>query len=122
LGRATNELAAHRRASVRNLPHDVSDLYLAPVVLAIDAKLDELGTLEPRALAQRVAIESNALAWSRDDREKGLLVAIQHFIDCRGWTMTWDPRGLRLSHAEHTVVLGVPGNFADYVSGAEVSV
>jgi hypothetical protein len=107
---------------VRNLPHDVSDLYLAPVVLAIDAKLDELGTLEPHALAQRVAIESNAPAWSRADREKGLLVAIQHFIDCRGWTMTWDPRGLRLSHAEHAVVLGVPGTFAAYLSGVGAEV
>jgi hypothetical protein len=107
---------------VRNLPHDVSDLYLAPVVLAIDTKLDELGTLEPHALAHRVAIESNAPAWSREDREKGLLVAIQHFIDCRGWTMTWDPRGLRLTHAEHSVVLGVPASFANYLSGAGVSV
>ena len=107
---------------MRHLPHDVSDLYLAPVVLAIDTKLDELGTLEPHALAHRVAIESNAPAWSREDREKGLLVAIQHFIDCRGWTMTWDPRGLRLTHAEHSVVLGVPASFANYLSGAGVSV
>ena len=107
---------------MRNLPHDVPDLYLAPVVLAIDAKLDDLSTLEPRALAQRIAIESNAPAWSREDREKGLLVAIAHFVDCRGWTMTWDPRGLRLSHDERTVVLGVPASFADYLSGAEASV
>lgn len=105
-----------------NLPHDVSDLYLAPVVLAIDAKLHELGMLEPHALAQRVAIESNAPAWSRQDREKGLLLAIQHFIDCRGWTMTWDPRGLRLTHAAHSVVLGAPASFADYVSGVGVRV
>jgi hypothetical protein len=107
---------------VRNLPHDVSDLYLAPVVLAIDAKLDDLATLEPRALAQRVAVESNAPAWSREDREKGLLAAIQHLIDCRGWTVTWDQRGLRLSHADHTVVLGVPASFAEYLSGVGVGV
>lgn len=107
---------------MRNLPHDVSDLYLAPVVLAIDAKLDALATLEPRALAQRIAIESNAPAWSREDREKGLLVAIQHLIDCRGWTVTWDQRGLRLSHAEHTVVLGLPASFAEYLSGVGVGV
>ena len=30
---------------MRNLPHDVPDLYLAPVVLAIDAKLDDLRNL-----------------------------------------------------------------------------
>lgn len=100
-----------------NLPHDVSDLYLAPVVLAIDAKLDDLSTLEPHAVAQRVAVESNRPDWSRDDREQALLESIRHFIDCRGWTMTWDPRGLRLRHGEHTVVLGVPANLADYLSG-----
>jgi hypothetical protein len=121
MGRTTSYFST-RRPSVRNLPHDVSDLYLAPVVLAIDAKLDDLATLEPRALAQRVAIESNAPAWSREDRDKGLLVALQYLVDCRGWTLAWDPRGLRVSHAEHTVVLGVPTSFADYLSGVGVSV
>lgn len=101
-----------------NLPHDVSDLYLAPVVLAIDAKLDDLATLEPRALAQRVAIESNLPDWSREDRERALLESVQHFIDCRGWTVAWDARGLRLRHAEHTLVLGVPANAVAYLAGA----
>src|SRR6185437_12382817 len=87
-----------------NLPHDVSDLYLAPVVLAIDAKLDDLATLDPHALAQRVAIESNLPDWSRDDRERAMLESIQHFVDCRGWSVTWDPRGVRLSHGDHTLV------------------
>jgi hypothetical protein len=107
---------------VRNLPHDVSDLYLAPVVLSIDAKLDDLGTLEPRTLAQRVAIESNLADWTREDREQALLESIQHFVDCRGWTVTWDPRGLRLSHDEHSLVLGVPANLAEYLSGAGAGV
>ncbi|HTC68777.1 MAG TPA: hypothetical protein VK662_04355 [Acidothermaceae bacterium] len=103
---------------MRNLPHDVSDLYLAPIVLSIDAKLDDLGTLEPRALAQRVALESNLPDWDREDRERALLRSALHFIDCRGWAVTWDPRGLRLRHDEHSLVLGVPANVADYLSGA----
>jgi len=107
---------------VRNLPHDVPDLYLAPVVLSIDAKLDDLATLGPRALAQRVALETNLPDWSREDRERALLESIQHLIDCRGWTATWDPRGLRLSHADHCLVLGVPANLAEYLSGAAASV
>ena len=107
---------------MRNMPHDVSDLYLAPVVLSIDAKLDDLATMEPRALAQRVAVESNLPDWSREDRERALLESIQHFVDCRGWTVTWDPRGLRLSHAEHTLVLGVSTNLADYRSGVGAGV
>lgn len=107
---------------MRNLPHDVSDLYLAPVVLAIDAKLDDLATLEAHTLAQRVAIESNLPDWSRENRERALLESILHFIDSRGWTVSWDPRGLRLSHAEHSVVLGVPANMAQYLAGVEAGV
>jgi len=107
---------------VRNLPHDVSDLYLAPVVLSIDAKLDDLATSDARTLAQRVAVESNLPDWTREDRERALLESIQHFIDCRGWTMAWDPRGLRLSHAEHSLVLGVPANLAAYLSGVRADV
>lgn len=107
---------------MRNLPHDVSDLYLAPVVLSIEAKLDDLATLDSRTLAQRVAVESNLPDWNRQDRERALLQSILHFIDSRGWTMTWDPRGLRLRHDEHTLVLGVPANLADYLSGAGAGV
>jgi hypothetical protein len=107
---------------MRNLPRDVSDLYLAPVVLSIDAKLDDLGTLEPRAVAQRVAVESNLADWTREDRERALLESIQHFIDCRGWTVSWDPRGLRLRHDDHSVVLGVPANLAAYLSGVGAGV
>jgi hypothetical protein len=107
---------------VRNLPHDVPDLYLAPVVLSIDAKLDDLATLEPRALARRVAVESNLPDWTREDRERALLESILHFIDSRGWTMTWDPRGLRLRHAQHSLVLGVPANLALYLTGAGAGV
>jgi hypothetical protein len=107
---------------VRNLPHDVSDLYLAPVVLSIDAKLDDLATSDSRTLAQRVAVESNLPDWTREDRERALLESIQHLIDCRGWTLTWDPRGLRLRHAEHSVVLGVPASLTDYLSGVGAGV
>lgn len=105
-----------------NLPHDVSDLYLAPVVLAVDAKLDDLAALESHALSQRIAVESNLPDWSREDRERALIESVQHFVDCRGWTMTWDPRGLRLSHAEHTLVLGVSANLVDYLSGTGAGV
>jgi len=107
---------------VPNLPHDVSDLYLAPVVLAVDAKLDDLAALESHALSQRIAVESNLPDWSREDRERALIESVQHFVDCRGWTMTWDPRGLRLSHAEHTLVLGVSANLVDYLSGTGAGV
>jgi hypothetical protein len=106
---------------VPNLPHDITDLHLAPVVLAIDARITALGALDFETLVLRVALESNCPDWSRDDRERGLLESARHFIDCRGWVLSWDPRGIRLSHDEHSVVLGVPPTFDDYLSGARVA-
>ena len=40
-------------------PHDIPDLFLAPVVLAIDAKIEELARLDARQLAYEVALESD---------------------------------------------------------------
>ena len=99
------------------LPHDISDLHLAPVVLALDARVQELGLLDVDELTQRVALESNLADWSRDMRIAGLLEAVSHFIDCHGWTLAWDPRGIRVSHDLNTVVLGVGPSLVDYVEG-----
>ena len=52
-----------------------------------------------------------------EDRERALLESILHFTDSRGWIVAWDSRGLRLSHAEHSLVLGVPANLAAYLGG-----
>ena len=41
-------------------PHDVTDLYLAPVLLAVDARIEELGKLDKDGLAYEVALESNS--------------------------------------------------------------
>ncbi len=99
------------------LPHDVSDLHLAPVVLALDARLDELGAHDLERLAVAVDLASNSLGLTRDQREAGLLEAVAHIIDCHGWTLTWDMRGIRLTHEKHSLVLGAPPTFADYLAG-----
>ena len=52
-------------------PHDISDLYLAPVLLAVDAKIEELGKLDKDGLAYEVALESNSLDITRQMRERG---------------------------------------------------
>ena len=36
-------------------PHDLTDLYLAPVVLTVDARIAELGRLDRDRLAYKVA-------------------------------------------------------------------
>jgi hypothetical protein len=99
------------------VPHDLPDLYLAPVALAVDARIEELGHLDFDGLAMEVGLESDMADWTRSMREDGLIRTVQHFIDCHGWTFSWDTRGLRLTHGGHTLVLGIPPVFVAYLSG-----
>jgi hypothetical protein len=39
-------------------------------------------------------------------------------IDQHAWEFSWDERGLRLTHDAHTLVLGIPPVFRDYLAGA----
>jgi hypothetical protein len=95
-------------------PHDVTDLYLAPVVLAVDARIEELGKLDKDRLAYEVALEADSPEFTRKIREDGLMRTITHVIDTHHWKFSWDPRGLRMTHEEHTFVLGIPAVFVDY--------
>ena len=99
------------------LPHDVTDLHLAPVLLALDARLAEMSLLNLDELVQRIAIDSDCADWTEDMRESGLLDTVRHVVDLRGWTLSWDPRGLRIHHGRHHVVLGIPGTFRNYIDG-----
>ena len=101
-----------------DLPHDFADLYLAPVALELDARISELGTLTDEKLALQVAVESDVPDWSVDLRQDGLLRTVGHFIDLHGWSLSWDGRGIRLSHGKRSLVFGVPANFDRYVAGA----
>jgi hypothetical protein len=96
-------------------PHDLPDLYLAPVLLGVDARIEELGRLDREALAYEVALESDEADFTRDMREEALIRAITHLIDLHGWAFSWDPRGLRLTHDAHTFVLGIPAVFFAYL-------
>ena len=96
-------------------PHDVADLYLAPVLLAVDARIEELGKLDKAALAYEVALESDLPAITRQLREEALIRAITHLTDTHHWTFSWDPRGLRMTHDAHTFVLGIPAVCLDYL-------
>jgi hypothetical protein len=40
---------------------------------------------------------------------------VTHLLDRHEWEFSWDARGLRLTHAAHTLVLGVPPVFVDYL-------
>jgi len=96
-------------------PHDITDLYLAPVVLTVDARIEELGRLDRDRLAYEVALESDSPDFTRSMREDGLIRTVTHLIDSHDWEFSWDPRGLRLTHDAHTFVLGIPVVFLEYL-------
>jgi hypothetical protein len=96
-------------------PHDVTDLYLAPVLLAVDARIEELGKLDKGGLAYEVALESDLPGVTRQMRQEALIRAITHMTETHHWAFSWDPRGLRLTHDAHTFVLGLPAVLLDYL-------
>ena len=96
-------------------PHDITDLYLAPVVLTVDARIEELGHLDRDRLAYEVGLESDLPDFTRDMREEALIRTVTHLIDSHDWEFSWDPRGLRLTHDAHTFVLGIPAVFLEYL-------
>ena len=96
-------------------PHDLTDLYLAPVALVMDARIAELGRLDKEQLAYEVALESDSPGFTREMREEALIRTVTHLTDTHDWDVSWDPRGLRLTHGAHTFVLGIPAVFAEYM-------
>jgi len=100
---------------VSDRPHDVTDLYLAPVLLAVDARIEELGKLDKDGLAYEVALESDIPDITRHMREEGLIRTVTHLTGTHNWEFSWDPRGLRVTHDAHTFVLGIPAVFLDYL-------
>jgi hypothetical protein len=99
-------------------PHDVADLYLAPVALAVDARIEELRHLDEDQLEHKVAFQSDSQDYTPELREQALIKTITSLVDCHGWDLSWDPRGLRLSHGAHTFVLGIPAGFREYIDGS----
>jgi hypothetical protein len=100
-------------------PHDITDLYLAPVALAVDACIEELGQLDKDRLAYEVAMRSDSPDFTRSLREEALIRTVTHLADCHDWEFAWDPRGLRLSHDAHTFVLGIPAVFLEYLEDSQ---
>lgn len=100
------------------LPHDVADLYLAPVALQVDARLAELADLTDDKLASRIALDSDQPDWTLELRKEAVLRVVGHLIDLHGWALSWDDRGVRLSHGKHSVVLGTAANVGRFVEGS----
>jgi hypothetical protein len=97
-------------------PRDYTDLFLAPVALAVDERLELIAALSRDELHKRVAIETDREARTAAHRADDVVSSVTHLLDLHGWAASWDPRGIRLSHDRHTLVLGVPSNVSAYVA------
>jgi hypothetical protein len=42
-----------------------------------------------------------------------------HQLDSRGWTLSWNDRGIRILHDHHHVTLGGPNAFVSYIEGTD---
>jgi hypothetical protein len=101
---------------VPRTPHDYTDLFLAPVALAVDQRLEEFAALDRGALHRRVSLETDRSARTAAQRGADVVASVTYLLDLHGWRASWDPRGLRLSHDEHSLVLGIPSAVAAYVA------
>lgn len=99
-------------------PHDIPDLYLAPVALHIDHQLEELTDKTTKEIDVWTAVCTNQEARTADERRDLTLRALQHLLDTHDWSVQYDARGVRLSHDEHTLVLGIPDSLRAYLDGA----
>lgn len=102
-----------------NRPNDRIDLLLAPVALEIDARLQSLAEMDADALNFRIALEGNVDLSNTSMIHEGVIEASTNGINMHHWLASIDVRGLRLSHGDHTLVLGFPENLRELLSRAQ---
>jgi hypothetical protein len=96
-------------------PRDPIDLMLAPVALAVDTRLQDLAGLDHAELDRRIVWETNMMPRSREGAARAIVEDLTSLVPTRGWELSWDERGIRLQHRDHTLVLGIPDNLARWV-------
>ncbi len=96
-------------------PHDLTDLYLSPLALELDHRLDEMEGLSQDEIEFRVALETDRQPRDRAERPPLLLLSLTHGLETHHWEVDWVSRGLRISHHDHTLVLGAPDSVRTYL-------
>ena len=79
-----------------NVPYDRVDLYLAPVVLRLDAWLQEWSDASERDIAVRIAFTTNEEPRDVSGRKQALVHAAGHDVELHGWVVDFVDRGLRM--------------------------
>jgi hypothetical protein len=98
-------------------PGGVTDLYLAPVALQVDAILEEAAGKSADELTLWLAWSTDAEPRSIEDRRKLAVRALRRDVDLHGWRLKLVDRGLRLKHKDTSIVLGVPATLMAYLTG-----
>ena len=93
----------------------MTDLYMAPVLLALEERIEQFGALNPDELANQIALESDLPDYTTEFRSEALLKALAQPIDLHDWSLSLVPRGIRVAHDDHAVVLGITPNLVAYV-------
>jgi hypothetical protein len=96
-------------------PHDLTDLFLAPVALAIDTEIESLERMTHDELLCYIPLVLNREPRDVDERRRDFVEAVTRHHDLHGWRASCEPRGLRLRNGEHTIVLGLPPNVRSYL-------
>ena len=96
-------------------PTDITDLYLAPVALRLDRQLATLAHLTEERIHVWVAVVTDREPTTVDERRLLTLRALQREVDTHHWHLAHDPRGIRLSHGDNSLVLGIPAPLRSYL-------
>ncbi|MCW2817046.1 MAG: hypothetical protein JWN84_4501 [Nocardioides sp.] len=97
-------------------PHDVTDLYLAPIALELDRRLERLSGRTPHEIGVEVVVSTDREPRDAEERADLLLASLTHLLPMHGWDAGWTPRGVRLEHRGHALVLGVPPSVSLYLT------
>jgi hypothetical protein len=96
-------------------PHDLFDLYLAPLALAIDSTLERWGAMSLDQVRSEVLFHTNSDPTTPDRRRAALLATLAQ-PEMHGWALSIGPRGVVLTHDNHVITLGVPDSVRSYMS------
>jgi hypothetical protein len=97
-------------------PRDVTDLYLAPVALELDRRLEGLSGLSDEELDVQITLSTDRQPNDTASRAALAIESLTHVMDLHGWQVQWDPRGLRIRNDQHSVVLGIPASLRRYLA------
>ncbi len=97
------------------IPHDATDILLAPVALDLDQQLAQLGLLDQAEIHYLVALTTDREPNTLDRRRELLMSSLLRDVDSHGWDIAWHERGLKLAHGDRHLVLGIPQSVRTFV-------